>query len=370
MGFPATRLRRLRRTAVLRGLVRETRLAAEQLVLPLFACPGAGVARPVASMPGVHQHSVDRLVEAAAAAHAAGVRAVLLFGLPESKDATGSAAWADDGIVQQALRALGRAVPGLIRIADLCFCEYTDHGHCGVLRPVASAPPAAVGAGPAAPQEPGGQPARPAGTDRQGISSAAGETDHEVDNDATVANLERQAVSLAAAGADIIAPSDMMDGRVGAIRAALDGAGRPEVPILSYAVKFASGFYGPFREAAQSAPSFGDRRAYQMDAANGREAMREAALDVEEGADMLMVKPALPYLDVLAALRRRWDLPLAAYQVSGEYAMLKAAAERGWLDYDRVLMESLVAIRRAGADLIVTYGAVEAARLLAAGWCE
>jgi len=329
MGFPATRMRRLRRTAALRGLVRETRLAAEQLVLPLFACPGEGVARPVGSMPGVYQHSVDRLVEAAATAYAAGVRAVLLFGLPEHKDAEGSAAWADDGIVQRALRALGRELPGLVKIADLCFCEYTDHGHCGVL------------------------------------TAAADPASREVDNDATVANLERQAVSLAAAGADVIAPSDMMDGRVGAIRAALDAAGKAELPILSYAVKLASGFYGPFREAAGSAPSFGDRRAYQMDPANGREAMREAALDVEEGADMLMVKPALPYLDLLAALRRRWDLPLAAYHVSGEFAMLKAAAERGWLDYDRVLMESLIAIRRAGADLIVTYGAVDAARLLA-----
>jgi porphobilinogen synthase len=328
MGFPATRMRRLRRTAVLRGMVRETRLAAEQLVLPLFACPGAGVARAVASMPGVYQHSVDRLVEAAGAAYDAGVRAVLLFGLPEAKDAVGSAAWADDGIVQRAVRALGREVPELVRIVDVCFCEYTDHGHCGVL---------------------------------------AGER---VDNDATLANLAQQAVSLSAAGADVIAPSDMMDGRVGAIRAALDAGGHAEVPILSYAVKFASGFYGPFREAAESAPAFGDRRSYQMSPANGREAMREAALDVEEGADMLMVKPALPYLDVLAALRRRWDLPLAAYHVSGEYAMLKAAAERGWLDYDRVLMESLLAIRRAGADLVVTYGAVEAAHLLAAGWSE
>jgi porphobilinogen synthase len=329
MGFPATRLRRLRRTAALRGLVRETRLAAEQLVLPLFACPGEGVARAVGSMPGVYQHSVDQLVAAAAAAYAAGVRAVLLFGLPEHKDAVGSASWADDGVVQQALRALGREVPGLVKIADLCFCEYTDHGHCGVLT-----------------------------------------ADGEVDNDATLANLERQAVSLAKAGADIIAPSDMMDGRIAAVRAALDAAGKAAVPILAYAVKFASGFYGPFREAAESAPAFGDRRGYQMDPANGREAMREAALDVDEGADLLMVKPALPYLDILAALRRRWDLPLAAYHVSGEYAMLKAAAERGWLDYDRVLMESLIAIRRAGADLIVTYGAVDAARLLDGGWRE
>ena len=331
MGFPAIRLRRLRRTAALRGLVRETRLAAEQLVLPLFVCPGEGVAREIGSMPGVYHHSVDRLVVAAAAAYAAGVRSVLLFGLPERKDAVGSASWDDDGIVQRALRALAREVPGLVKIVDVCFCEYTDHGHCGVLTH---------------PDDP-----RLA----------------EVDNDATVANLERQAVSLARAGADVIAPSDMMDGRVGAIRAALDAAGKADVPILSYAVKFASGFYGPFREAAESTPSFGDRRGHQLDPANGREAMREAALDVEEGADMLMVKPALPYLDVLAALRRRWDLPLAAYHVSGEYAMLKAAAERGWLDYDRVLMETLIAIRRAGADLIVTYGAVDAARLLAAG---
>ena len=359
MGFPATRMRRLRRTAALRGMVRETRLAAEQLVLPLFACPGNGVARAIGSMPGVFQHSVDRLVETAAAAYAAGVRGVMLFGLPERKDAVGSAAWDDGGIVQQALRALGREVPGLVKIADLCFCEYTDHGHCGVLtRPAAAAAEGAAAA-----------PADPAAPAAPGAPGAPG-ADTEVDNDATVANLERQAVSLARAGADVIAPSDMMDGRVGAVRAALDAAGRAEVPILSYAVKFASGFYGPFREAAESAPACGDRRGYQMDPANGREAMREAALDVEEGADLLMVKPALPYLDVLAALRRRWDLPLAAYHVSGEYAMLKAAAERGWLDYDRVLMESLIAIRRAGADLIVTYGAVDAARLLAGGWRE
>jgi porphobilinogen synthase len=353
MGFPATRLRRLRRTATLRGMVRETRLAAEQLVLPLFACPGEGVARAVGSMPGVYQHSVDRLVEAAAAAYGSGVRGVLLFGLPEHKDAAGSAAWDDGGIVQQALRALGREVPGLVKIADLCFCEYTDHGHCGVLTRRAAPAHAAHAADTA-----------------DASHAAAPAEEFEVDNDATLANLERQAVSLAKAGADVIAPSDMMDGRIGAVRAALDAAGKSEVPILAYAVKVASAFYGPFREAAESAPSFGDRRGYQMDPANGREAMREAALDVEEGADLLMVKPALPYLDVLAALRRRWDLPLAAYHVSGEYAMLKAAAERGWLDYDRALMESLLAIRRAGADLIVTYGAVDAARLLAGGWRE
>jgi porphobilinogen synthase len=328
MTFPETRLRRFRRTPALRRMVRETRLSPDDLVLPLFACPGEGVARPVSSMPGVFQHSVDKIVETAREALAEGVRAVLLFGLPESKDATGSAAWSPDGIVQRALRALDAGVPGLVKIVDVCFCEYTDHGHCGVL-------------------------------DGQ-----------EVDNDATLENLAKQSVSLAEAGADVIAPSDMMDGRVGAIRQALDGAGFAQTPILSYAVKFASGFYGPFREAAESAPRFGDRRAYQMDPANGREALREAEQDVAEGADMLMVKPALAYLDILAALRQRFDLPLAAYHVSGEYAMLKAAAERGWIDYDRVMMESLLAIRRAGADLILTYAAREAARLLASGWVE
>jgi porphobilinogen synthase len=328
MAFPQTRLRRFRKSPTLRRLVRETRLSTDDLVLPLFVCPGQGVAKPVSSMPGVYQHSVDRLVETAGQAFAEGVRAVLLFGIPESKDAVGSSAWSPDGIVQRAMRALTDGVPGLVKIADVCFCEYTDHGHCGVLR------------------------------------------GDEVDNDATLENLARQSVSLAEAGADVIAPSDMMDGRVGAIRAALDAAGFASTPILSYAVKFASGFYGPFREAAESAPKFGDRRSYQMDSANGREAMREAALDAEEGADMLMVKPALPYLDILAALRRRFDLPLAAYHVSGEYAMIKAAAERGWIDYDRVMMESLLAIRRAGADLIMTYAAREAAKLLREGWVE
>jgi porphobilinogen synthase len=328
MAFPETRLRRFRRTPDLRRLVRETRLSADDLVLPLFVCPGEEVANPVSSMPGVFQHSVDQIVETARGAYAEGIRAVLLFGLPEYKDAVGSSAWSADGIVQKALRALAKEVPGLVKIVDVCFCEYTDHGHCGVLK------------------------------------------GDEVDNDATLENLAKQSVSLAEAGADVIAPSDMMDGRVGAIRYALDEAGFSATPILSYAVKFASGFYGPFREAADSAPKFGDRRAYQMDPANGREALREAEMDVLEGADMLMVKPALAYLDILAALRQSFDLPLAAYHVSGEYAMLKAAAERGWIDYDRVLMESLVAIRRAGADLILTYGARDAARLLAAGWVE
>ncbi len=326
MAFPETRLRRLRRTPALRRMVRETRLAPEDFILPLFARPGEGIAQPVGSMPGVFQHSVDRLVEAAREAWEAGVPAVLLFGLPERKDDVGSAAWDDDGIVQRAMRALSEELPDLVTIADLCFCEYTDHGHCGVLR---------------------------------------GET---VDNDATLENLARQAVSLARAGTDVIAPSDMMDGRIGAVREALDAEGFADVAILSYAAKFSSAFYGPFREAAESAPSFGDRKTYQMDPANRREALREVELDVFEGADMLMVKPALPYLDILTDVAETYGLPTAAYHVSGEYAMIKAAAERGWIDGERVLMETLLAIRRAGADLIVTYGAVEASRKLAAGW--
>lgn len=328
MPFPETRLRRLRRTPALRRMVRETKLSPDDFILPLFACPGNGVARPVSSMPGVFQHSVDRIVEASREAAGEGIGSVLLFGLPEQKDAVGSAAWSSDGIVQRAVRALKAALPEMVVIVDVCFCEYTDHGHCGVL------------------------------------------SGHEVDNDATLENLAKQSVSLAEAGADVIAPSDMMDGRIGAVREALDASGFAQTPILSYAAKFASGFYGPFREAAESAPAFGDRRSYQMDPANGREAIREAAEDVDEGADLLMVKPALPYLDVIAALRYEFDLPLAAYHVSGEYAMLKAAAERGWIDYDRVMMESLLSIRRAGADLILTYCAQEAARLLAKGWTE
>lgn len=309
----------------MRRMVRETHLTPADLILPLFVCPGEEVFQPVVSMPGVARQSVDRLLVSAAEAHALGVPAVMLFGIPETKDAIGSNSWSDHGIVQQALRALSQEIPTLVTIADVCFCEYTDHGHCGVLD---------------------------------------GDT---VDNDTTVANLALQAVSLAAAGADIIAPSDMMDGRVGAIRDALDEAGYEEIPILSYAAKFASAFYGPFRDAADSSPSFGDRRSYQMDPANRREARREVELDVLEGADLLMVKPALPYLDVLADLRQRYDHPLVAYHVSGEWAMLRAAAANGWIDYERVLMESLLSIRRAGADLILTYGAVDAARLLAAG---
>jgi len=325
MSYPETRLRRFRRTPTLRRMVRETRLAAEDLVLPLFVCPGSGVENPVASMPGVAQQSVDKLVETAKATFDEGIPAVILFGLPETKDAVGASSWAEDGIVQRALEALAREVPDLVRIVDVCFCEYTDHGHCGVLT-----------------------------EERKGT----------VDNDATVENLARQAVSLARAGADIVAPSDMMDGRVAVIREALDDADLGEVAILSYAAKFASAYYGPFRDAADSTPAFGDRRSYQMDPANGREAIREVELDVEEGADALMVKPALPYLDILSEIRQLFDHPLAAYHVSGEYAMLHAAAQRGWIDYDRVLLETLTSIRRAGADMILTYGARDAARLL------
>ncbi|MEM7582010.1 MAG: porphobilinogen synthase [Acidobacteriota bacterium] len=329
MAFPQTRLRRLRRTPTLRRMVRETRLDVADLVYPLFIRPGEGISREVGSMPGVSQHSVDRAAQLCGDVVREGIPAVLLFGLPDSKDSIGSSSWEKDGVVQRALRAIREQAPGLILIVDLCFCEYTDHGHCGVL------------------------------------SEQAGH--RTVDNDATLQNLARQAVSLAHAGADIIAPSDMMDGRVGRIRSALDDAGFSHIPILSYAAKFASAFYGPFREAADSAPAFGDRRDYQMDPANGREALREVTLDVDEGADMLMVKPALPYLDVIREARRRFDQPMAAYQVSGEYAMLRAAAANGWIDYEQALMESLISIRRAGADLIITYGARDAARLLREG---
>ena len=323
--FPLARPRRLRRTARIREVVRETRLHPSQFVLPLFVVPGSGIAREVPSMPGVRQWSVDRVAEEAARAFELGVRSVILFGIPENKDASGTDAWRDDGIVQQALAELRRQLPELLLVTDVCLCEYTDHGHCGVLR---------------------------------------GE---EVLNDPTLELLAREAVSHARAGADIVAPSDMMDGRVGAIRDALDENGFEEIPILSYAVKYASGFYGPFRDAADSAPSFGDRRGYQMDPANGREAMRELELDLEEGADMVMVKPALSNLDIIAEVRAACDVPVAAYQVSGEYAMVKAAAERGWVDEDRVRQESLVAIRRAGADLVLTYFAIDQAEALKRG---
>jgi porphobilinogen synthase len=339
MAFPITRLRRLRRNETMRSLVRETRLTPESFVYPLFVCPGQGIRKEVRSMPGVFNLSVDEAAKEARETHALGVPAVILFGLPEKKDEVATGAWSDDGIVQQAARVIKREVPDLLVIGDVCLCEYMSHGHCGVVREN--------------------------GTHSLGAAAAPPvSTTFEIDNDASLDILARTAVSLARAGVDIIAPSDMMDGRVAAIRAALDTADLTDTPILSYAAKFASGFYGPFREAADSTPQFGDRRSYQMDGANVREALREIALDVEEGADMIMVKPALPYLDVIAAVRERFDLPLAAYQVSGEYAMIEAAARNGWIDRDRVMMESLISIRRAGASIILTYYAKEAARLL------
>jgi porphobilinogen synthase len=321
--FPDYRPRRLRRTEALRRLVRETRLSPSQLVLPLFVRAGSGVRMPVTSMPGVAQTSIDEMLRDARRAAEMGVGGVLLFGIPETKDATGSAAWDEHGPVQEAVRALKRELPTLVVMTDVCMCEYTEHGHCGVL------------------------------TD-------AGD----VDNDATLDLLAREAVSHARAGADVVAPSDMMDGRVGAIRGALDDAGFAAVPILSYAAKFASGCYGPFREAAESTPASGDRRGYQMDPGNADEALREVWLDIDEGADMVMVKPAGPYLDVIHRVKAETGYPLAAYQVSGEFAMIKAAAERGWIDGERVMMESLLAIRRAGADVIITYFALEAAQRL------
>lgn len=314
------RPRRLRRRNSLRALVRETRLAREDFILPLFACAGRGVRREVSSMPGVYNLSVDEIAREAAGACEVGIRGVILFGLPEAKDETATGAYDENGIVQQAVRAIRRAAPEMVVITDTCLCEYTSHGHCGVVRR------------------------------------------DEVLNDESLELLARTALSQAEAGADIVAPSAMMDGQVGAIREALDGAGFEHVAIMSYAVKYASAFYGPFREAADSAPAFGDRRAYQMDAANAREALREAELDYTEGADILMVKPALPYLDILRAVRERFDLPLAAYHVSGEYAMIKAAAERGWIDEERVMLETLTGIKRAGADIIITYYAREAVK--------
>ena len=323
----------MRRTEALRALVRETTLEPGDLVYPLFVCPGKGVRSPVSSMPGVFNLSVDEAVREAEEAAQLGIAGLLLFGLPEAKDEHGAGAWEANGIVQQALRALKQssATQKLVFIADVCLCEYTSHGHCGVV------------------VKSGGGPA------------GAG---FEVDNDATLDLLVRTAVSQAQAGADVVAPSDMMDGRVAAIRKALDAAGFQNTPILSYASKFASAFYGPFREAADSAPQFGDRRSYQMDGANLREAMREIELDLEEGADMILMKPAMPYLDVVHAARQRFGVPMGAYQVSGEYSMLHAAFEKGWLDPKRAMMESLVGIRRAGADFIVTYFAKDAARLL------
>jgi len=322
MAFPVHRPRRLRATESIRALVRETALAPDDFILPLFVCPGEGVKREIGSMPGNYQMSIDEIVKECAEVASLGVSGVILFGIPETKDEMASGGYDDQGIVQRAVRAIKREVPKLIVMTDVCNCEYTSHGHCGKV--------------------------------------VAGD----VDNDATLEWLAWSAVSHARAGADIVAPSDMMDGRVAAIRKALDAEGYARIPILSYAAKFASCFYGPFREAAESAPQFGDRRGYQMDPANGREAMREIALDLEEGADMIMIKPALPYLDLIRQARDRFEVPIAAYQVSGEFSMIVAAARNGWIDRTRAMIESLTSIRRAGADFVLTYFAKDAARLL------
>jgi len=368
MAFPVTRLRRLRRTSQLRDLVRETRLTPDAFVYPMFVCPGESVRKAVRSMPGVFNLSVDEAVKEAQEAHSLGVPSVILFGLPDKKDDVATGAWADDGIVQQAARALKREVPDLILMGDVCLCEYMFHGHCGIVKSspqsLGAAARDAVRAARGAVVVRGHEEKEKIIDDLASIVAQAVESKFEIDNDASLELLARTSVSLARAGIDIIAPSDMMDGRVAAIRRALDEASFSNTPILSYAAKFASGFYGPFREAADSAPQFGDRRSYQMDGANLREAMREIELDIEEGADMIMVKPALPYLDVIAAARLRFDVPLAAYQVSGEYAMIEAAAQNNWIDRDRVMMESLQSIRRAGASIILTYYAKDAAKLL------
>ncbi|MFN8005593.1 MAG: porphobilinogen synthase [Terriglobia bacterium] len=322
METPYYRPRRLRKTEVLRSMVRETRLAVDQLIFPLFVCPGENVRKEVSSMPGNFNLSVDETVKECMLVHSLGIPAVLLFGLPSSKDEAATGAFEEDGIVQRAVRAIKAAVPSLLVMTDVCLCEYTSHGHCGKIR------------------------------------------DGDVDNDATLPLLAATALSHAQAGADVIAPSDMMDGRIRAIRGVLDENGFETTPILSYAAKYASSFYGPFREAADSAPQFGDRRSYQMDPANQREAIREVALDIDEGADMVMVKPAMPYLDVIYRVKTEFQVPVAAYQVSGEFSSLVAAHRNGWLDPDRTILESLTSIKRAGADLIITYFAKEAARLL------
>ena len=322
MGFPLVRMRRLRQSVHIREMVRETSLSPDDFILPLFVRPGENIKKEVTSMPGVYQMSVDKLMEECNAAYSDGVRAILLFGIPKHKDPMGTEAYDDNGIIPESIRALKSEITDLIVITDVCLCEYTDHGHCGVIK------------------------------------------NKDVDNDATLDLLAKESLAHARAGADIVAPSDMMDGRVGYIRKALDSKGFENVAVMSYAAKFASCFYGPFREAAESPPQFGDRRSYQMDPANRREAMREIALDIDEGADIVMVKPAMPCLDIIREARDKFDLPIAAYQVSGEYSMIHAAAQNGWLDLETVMMESLISIRRAGADLILTYFARKAAGLL------
>jgi porphobilinogen synthase len=324
MSFPINRMRRLRRSESLRGLVRETRLGTAGLIYPMFVCPGAKVRKEVSSMPGIYQQSADHIVEECREVESLGIPGIILFGLPETKDPRGMSSWATDGVIPKAIEAIRKAKLNLLVVTDVCLCEYTDHGHCGVVE------------------------------------------NGEIANDPTLPILAEQALTHARAGADIIAPSDMMDGRVSAIRAKLDGNGFENVPILSYAAKYCSGFYGPFREAAQSAPQFGDRRSYQMDPANAREAMKEVAQDIAEGADMVMVKPALPYLDIVRMVRDRFDVPVAAYNVSGEYSMVKAAARNDWIEEKRVVLEILTSIHRAGAGIILTYHAKDAARWLKA----
>jgi len=325
MGFPEIRLRRLRATETMRRMVRETILRVDDLIYPLFVIHGRDVKNPVPSMPGVYQLSIDHLIKEAQEVKDLGIPAVILFGIPAHKDETGSEAYAEDGIVQQAVRAIKDTTPELVVITDVCLCEYTDHGHCGVVK------------------------------------------DGKILNDPTLELLAKEAISHARAGADMVAPSDMMDGRVRAIRHALDREGFEHIPILAYSAKYASALYGPFREAAESTPRFGDRRSYQMDPANAREALREVELDIEEGADIVMVKPALPYLDIISQIRERWPVPVAAYNVSGEYAMVKASARLGWMDEKRLMMEMVTSIKRAGADLILTYFAKDIARLLQRG---
>jgi porphobilinogen synthase len=322
MSFPIDRPRRLRRTEALRGLVRETRLSAAGFIYPMFVCPGNKVRKEVSSMPGIYQQSADQIVEECREVEALGIPGVILFGLPEKKDARGATSLAADGVVQKAIEAIRKAKLNLLVITDVCLCEYTDHGHCGVIE------------------------------------------NGEIVNDPTLGILAEQALSHARAGADVVAPSDMMDGRVGAIRAKLDAHKFENIPIISYAAKYCSGFYGPFREAAESAPKFGDRRSYQMDPANSREAMKEVELDLEEGADVIMVKPALPYLDIIRGVRDRFDIPVAAYNVSGEFSMVKAAAQNDWIEEQRVVLEILTGIQRAGAQIILTYHAKDAARWL------
>ena len=322
MPFPIHRPRRLRSNDTLRRMVRETRLSVDDLIYPMFICPGEGVREPIGAMPGVNQLSVDQGVEECREVAGLGIPAVILFGIPESKDAAGTGAYADDGIVQQAIRAIKQNVPDLMVITDVCLCEYTDHGHCGVIK------------------------------------------DEDVQNDPTLQLLVKTSLSHVHAGADMVAPSDMMDGRIGAIRTALDEGNLTHIPIMAYSAKYASAYYGPFREAAGSTPQFGDRRSYQMDPPNTNEALREVEMDLEEGADIVMVKPALAYLDIIQRVKSTFEVPLAAYNVSGEYAMIKAAGQMGWIDEDRVMMESLVAIKRAGADLILTYFAKDAAKLI------